>query len=97
MAFHWPSTDLPVAFHGLPSGTYGAVFHGTRAGETVAVKVLTLSQETAASIQREIALMKLCTHGNIVAYRDAFHRSLHGAPTLWVVMEMALMIASDCF
>jgi serine/threonine protein kinase len=55
----------------------------------VAVKVLALNQETASHIQHEIDLMKRCMHPNIVAYRDAFHRSMHGAPTLWVVMEMA--------
>jgi hypothetical protein len=86
----------------IGQGTYGAVFRGKRttarhgAGaapaqeeEMVAVKVLALNQETASHIQHEIDLMKRCVHPNIVAYRDAFHRSMHGAPTLWVVMEMA--------
>ena len=86
----------------IGQGTYGAVFRGKRttarhdAGaepaqeeEMVAVKVLALNLETASHIRHEIDLMKRCMHPNIVAYRDAFHRSMHGAPTLWVVMEMA--------
>ena len=50
-------------------------------------KVLTLTRDSAASVQKEIDLMKACKCEYIVAYRESFYRALDGRLTLWVVME----------
>ena len=78
---------MPVEL--LGQGTYGAVYRGVRAGEAVAVKVLSLQKETAEQVAREIELMRRCECEHIVAYKDAFHRALDGRLTLHLVMELA--------
>lgn len=71
----------------LGQGSYGAVYLGTFQGQYVALKVLTINQNSAAEIKREAEIMRsIAPHRNIV--------KLHGLVTeasseLMIVMELA--------
>ena len=73
----------------LGQGTYGVVYRGRRAGRHVAVKILSLSVETAKEVQAEINILRACACDHIVGYISAFRRALDGRQALWVVMELA--------
>mmetsp|Transcript_25644 Transcript_25644/g.47841 ORF Transcript_25644/g.47841 Transcript_25644/m.47841 type:complete len:484 (-) Transcript_25644:126-1577(-) len=69
----------------LGEGSYGAVFKAvdTRDGQTVAIKVLTVENEDAADLQKEINILKECNSPYIVKYKGSFEKE----GRIWIAME----------
>jgi len=70
----------------IGEGAAGSVYKGTavQGGFNVAIKKLPLSQQNMKLLITEIAIMKSCSHANIVTYYGSYLE----AETLWVVMEL---------
>jgi len=69
----------------LGEGSYGAVFKAvdSRDGQTVAIKVLTVENEDAADLQKEINILKECNSPYIVKYKGSFEKE----GRIWIAME----------
>jgi serine/threonine protein kinase len=70
----------------LGRGSYGSVYMARllETGDIVAVKIIPLTDNAEiASIQKEIAILRDCSHPNIVRY----YGSCRAADALWIAME----------
>jgi len=83
----WPSTaEHYQVLHQIGRTANSTVFHGVciPSGQEVAIKVIPISESTSTDeIRREIQLMRLCNHTNVVSYKCSFLSD----STLWFVME----------
>lgn len=89
----WPSSAagytlaLPIGYGAFATVYKGVVQSGSHKGAEVAVKVVDLDSlegTTFDDIRRELQIMRLCTHPNVISYHVAFPVE----SKMWLVMPL---------
>ncbi|EER19762.1 conserved hypothetical protein, partial [Perkinsus marinus ATCC 50983] len=90
----WPTTTdgyqlkCPIGYGAFATVYKASVATGDHAGEDVAIKVIDLEcldGTTFDDIRKELQVMRMCTHPNVIAYHAAFSSP---DAKMWLVMPL---------
>ncbi|EER05377.1 Serine/threonine-protein kinase Nek7, putative [Perkinsus marinus ATCC 50983] len=90
----WPTTtdgyqlECPIGYGAFATVYKASVATGDHAGEDVAIKVIDLEcldGTTFDDIRKELQVMRMCTHPNVIAYHAAFSSP---DAKMWLVMPL---------